>query len=247
MDDINLHNIHKYENYIFTDNINLSIFSKISNNQLLVYFILLIVLLLIAKYSNNFNYVFICFILISIFIYYSQKISTANYIKNTKETTKYLLALGIDKFSLIAKENEILKILYDAKFIKEYANIRYKNMINRVENFLVIYETLDKNINNIYLQKNDMVKPFTLRSNHHAILINDLRDQLEMILKDIQTVIYVLPQDLIYLEAFYQFSQIMKSHLSRYYNKILFKYNYNDHTSQYLLNRTSENKYYFLD
>ena len=92
-----------------------------------------------------------------------------------------------------------------------------------------------------------MLKPFTLRTNHHAILINDLRDQLEMILKQIQTIIYILPQNVIYLNRFYQFNQLIKSHLSRYYNKILFKYNYNDHTSQYLLNRTSEDKYYFLD
>jgi hypothetical protein len=247
MNDINLYNLYKYENDIFSDNVSLSIFSKISNYQILVYFILLIVLLLITKHSNNFSYVFICFVLIAIFIFYSQKISTVNYIKKTKEKKNYLLELGIDSLSLIAKDTQLLKILYDAKFIKDNANFEYKKIINRIENFLVIYETLNTGVNNIYLQETDMVKPFTLRQNHHTILINDLRDQLEMILKGIQSIIYVLPHDLIYLDAFYQFNQIIKSHLSRYYNKILFKYNYNDHTSQYLLNRTSEDKYYFLD
>jgi hypothetical protein len=247
MNDINLYDLYKYENDIFSDNIGLSIFSKISNYQIIVYFILLIILLIVTKHSNNFSYVFICFVLIAIFIFYSQKISTVNYIKQTKEKKIYLLELGIDAFSLIATDSKLLKILYDAKFIKESAKLEYKKIINRIENFLVIYETLNSGINNIYLKETDMIKPFNLRSNHHTILIHDLRDQLELVLKGIQSIIHVLPQDLIYLDAFYQFNQIIKSHLSRYYNKILFKYNYIDHTSQYLLNRTSEDKYYFLD
>lgn len=92
-----------------------------------------------------------------------------------------------------------------------------------------------------------MIRPFKLKANHHTILINDLRDQIELILKNIQPVIYVLPQDLIYLEAFYQFNQILRSHLSRYYNRILSDHKYNDHTSQYLLIRSSEDKYGFLN
>ena len=242
MNKINIYNLYKYDKYD-----KLSIFNKITNTQMIIYFIIFIILLFTIKYVNNFSYIFVFICIFSIFIFYSQKISTVNYNLKIKEKEFYLKELDINPTSLSARDDELLKILYEAIFIKFKANHIYKKIITRIENFFVIYETLKQNINNIYLSKSNMIKPFKLQDSHRSILINDLRDQLELILKDIQTIIYVLPNDLIYLDAFYQFNQIIKSHLSRYYNRILSDYNFNDHTSQYLLIRSSEDKYDFLD
>jgi len=69
---IDIFNLHKYGQT--------SIFNIISNYQIIIYFILLIILLFMTKSVNNFSYVFIAFCLISIYIYYLQSISYANYI-----------------------------------------------------------------------------------------------------------------------------------------------------------------------
>ena len=237
-----MYNLHKYGNLK-----NMNVFNYISNKQIITYFIISIILLLIVKYVNNFSYTFIFICLFGIFVYYSQTISTTNEMFKIKQKTYFLKQLNINSLSLIARDDELLKILYDAIFIKIKTPYEYNKMVKRIENFFVIYETLKQNISNINLMSTDMIRPFTLESNHHSILINDLRDQIELIIKHIQTMIHVLPNELIYLNAFYQFSQIIKSHLSRYYNRILSDYNYYDHTSQYLLIRSSENKYNFLD
>lgn len=238
-ENITIFNLYRYDKT--------NILSYISNKQIIIYGILLIVILFIIKYTNNFSYVFLSICLICTYIYYSQKIVTLNIQKKNNEKKTFLEHLNINSNSLIAKDGELLRILYDGKFIKNKAPDQYKKTIAQIEYFLVIYETLKQNINNIYLTEKDMIRPFKLKSNHHTILINDLRDQIELILKNIQPVIYILPQDLIYLEAFYQFNQILRSHLSRYYNRILSDYKYNDHTSQYILIRSSEDKYGFLN
>ena len=92
-----------------------------------------------------------------------------------------------------------------------------------------------------------MIKPFKLNKIQQSLLINDLRDQLERILIHVQTIIHVLPSDLRYLDSYYDFSQLLKHNLSRYYNFIMGKYNFIDHTSQYQVLRKTENKYGYLD
>lgn len=238
-DNINMYNLHKYDKT--------NILSYIPNKQIVIYLIFLIVVLCIIKYTNNFSYVFLFICLIVIYVYFNQKIITLNVNKKDNDKKIFLEHLNIKSTSLIARDDELLRILYEAKFIQNKAPEQYTKIIAQIEYFLVIYETLKQNINNIYLTPTDMIRPFNLKSNHHSILINDLRDQLELILKNIQPIIHVLPQDLIYLEAFYQFNQIIRSHLSRYYNRILSDYKINDHTSKYLLIRSSEDKYGILN
>lgn len=239
LNNINMYNLHKYDKT--------NILSYIPNKQIIIYSIFLLIILCVIKYTNNFSYVFLLICLVAIYVYFSQKIITLNISKKDNEKKTFLEHLNIKSNSLIAKDNELLKILYDAKFIKNKAPEQYKKIIAQIEYFLVIYETLKQNVNNIFLTPSDMIKPFNLKSNHHTILINDLRDQIELILKNIQLIVHVLPQDLIYLDAFYQFNQIIRSHLSRYYNRILSDYKFNDHTSQYLLIRSLEDKYGFLN
>ncbi len=224
-----------------------SIFSKIDNKQIIIYFIMGMIVLFIANTTQQFSYVFIAICLMSIFIYYSQSISHAKYVFKTNKKTEYLRELDIDPKSLISKDDFLIELFYSALFIKAKSPEDYKKLIAYIEDFLVTYETLKQNKNNIFVRPTDMIQPFELSSIQKTILINDIRDQLERILKHIQTIIYKIPSNTRYLDSFYQFNQLIRSHLSRYYNRILSDLNYIDHTSQYQLLRTSEDKYGWLD
>jgi len=224
-----------------------SIFSKIGNKQIIIYFIMGIIVLFIAKTTQQFSYVFISICLMSVFIYYSQSISHAKYVFKNNKKTEYLRELELDPQSLLSRDDYLVELFYSAFFIKKMSPDDYKKCIQYIEDFLVTYETLKQNKNNIFLKPTDMIQPFKLSSIQKTILINDIRDQLERILKHIQTIIYKIPSNTRYLDSFYQFNQLMRSHLSRYYNRILSDLNYIDHTSQYQLLRSSEDKYGWLD
>ena len=155
--------------------------------------------------------------------------------------------IDINFSSPIALDKHLISLLNSSSFVKIKNPKSYENLINLIEDFLTTYQILRLNINNIYLHKSDIIKPFILNKQHHTILIDDLRDKLERILKYSQSMIYIIPSDTRYLDGFYKFNQLLKSHLSRYYNRILSDYNFNDHTSQYELIRSSENKYGFID
>jgi hypothetical protein len=233
-----------------SDNINifnLNGFEKISNKNIIIYFIIGLIILYIAKSTNNFSYVFIAICLMSIFIYYSQKISHENNKYNIDLKNKYMTEMNIDSSSLLARDNYLINLIHSARFIKYYENKLYTNLISYIEDFFVTYETLKQNINNIFLSKTDMIKPFNLNKIQHTILINDLRDQLERILKHIETIIFVIPNQQEYINSLYDFSQLIRSHLSRYYNRIMSDYKFTDHTSHYQLLRSSENKYDFIN
>ena len=233
-----------------SDNINiynLNGLEKISNKNIIIYFIIGLIILYIAQSTNNFSYVFIAICLMSIFIYYSQKISFENNKYNIELKNKYMTEMNIDPLSLLARDEYLINLIYSVRFIKYNGYLLYKNLIVYLEDFFITYETLKQNINNIFLSKTDMIKPFKLNKIQQSILINDLRDQLERILKQIESIIYVLPNQQEYINSLYNFSQLIRSHLSRYYNRIMSDYNYIDHTSQYQLIRSSENKYDFLD
>jgi len=223
---INIYNLHNYEKS--------NMFSYTTNNQLIIYFILLIILLLIIKYTDNFSYVFLTICLMSIYIYYSQKIITLNKIKKNNDKNQHLRYLNIKLSSLIAKDERLIEILYNAKFIKKKFN-EYDKMIKNIEHFLILYKTL---------KQNKMISRCHLPTNYNTILLTDLRDQLELTLKHIHSIIHILPHDLNYLNAFYQFNQLIRAHLSNYYNTVISS---PDHTSQYLLRRSGEDKYDFLD
>ena len=85
-----------------------------------------------------------------------------------------------------------------------------------------------------------------LNNSYQQILLNDIRDQLERILLHINTFIHILPNDQEYLNIYYNFFQLIRSHLSMYYNKIISQYGLSDHTHLYQIIRSSENKYGFI-
>jgi hypothetical protein len=239
MNKINIYNLKKH--------IPNSIFSKINNKQMIIYFIMGIIVLFIAKTTQQFSYVFIGICLMAIFIYYSQSISHAKYIFKINKKTEYLNELEIDKNSLLSRDDYLVELFYSAIFLKHKSQEDYTKLITYIEDFFVTYETLKQNKNNIFLRPTDLVQPFKLSKIQQSILINDIRDQLERIFKHIQTIIYKVPSNTRYLDSYYQFFQLLRSHLSRYYNRILSDLNFSDHTSQYQLIRTSEDKYGWLD
>jgi hypothetical protein len=160
---------------------------------------------------------------------------------------EYLNKLNINSNSLISRDEFIIELLYNAIFIKYKAPTFYTIMISYIEDFLVTFETLKQNITNIFLNNQQMIQPSKLTNSQRQILINDIRDQLERIMKHVQTIINVIPNENIYLDSYYSFYQLLRNQLSRYYNRILSMYKINDHTSNYLLLRTSEKKYDFID
>jgi hypothetical protein len=223
-----------------------NIFSKFSNKQIIIYFILGLLTLYVATYSKNVSYIIIIICLICIYIYYSQTISNINSQLIDEKNKNQIKYLEITDFHLISRDYDLINILYEARFIKERSPDMYTKLIEYIEQFLMIFESLKRNINNIYLKPSNMIKPLSLTTIQKTILINDLRDQLEKILKHIQKIIHNIPHYTHYLDSYYKFSQYIRSHLSRYYNRILSDNNINDHTSQYQLIRSSENKYDFI-
>lgn len=186
------------------------------------------------------NIVSIICIIIVIFIVYTS-------LYPTKIDKTYLEELNINPKYFIKQDNYIMELLYKAIFIKYKAPTFYDKMILNIEDFLVTYETLKQNKTNIFLNPKQMIKPAELSKDKQQILINDLRDQLERILKQIETIIYVIPNEHTFLDSYYYFYQLLRNHLSKYYNEMIDKYNVNDHTSQYQVLRTGEDKYDFID
>ena len=186
----------------------------------------------------------ICIILIlfGLYIYYEKKIN-----KKDDNTELYLAELDINPDYFIIQDKYIVELLYKAIFIKYKARTFYDRMILNIEDFLVTYETLKQNKTNIFLNNKQMIEPTDLSKGQQQILINDLRDQLDRILKQIETIIHVIPNEHTYLDNYYYFYQLLRNHLSKYYNEIIDKYNIIDHTSLYQLLRTGENKYDFID
>ena len=186
----------------------------------------------------------ICILLLTfgIYIYFKQ---TNNIIDDKNK--QYLNELNINTNLLISKDKSIIELLYKSIFIRYKAPLFYAKIILYIEDFLVTFETLRQNITNIYLNPTQLIQPNKLSKSQQQILINDLRDQLERVMKYIESIIHVIPNEKIYLDSYYQFYQSIRIQLSRYYNKIFDMYKINDHTSQYQLLRTSENKYDFID
>lgn len=230
------YDLHKY--------INPNLFNLIDNYQLIIYFTIILIILYIAKNTKNTSYTIISIFLFILLIYNDHKKYFSKHLNKTKQKIE-LIKIGISENSLINSNPELIKILYDADFIRSKSSKYYSNLINMIEYYLTIYETLKQNVNNIQLKKDSLITPFKLNKSHHSILLNDLRDQLEAILQLNDTFIHILPNEDRYLEAYYKFKQLIKLYLSRYYNEILTIYNYVDHTSNYELYRT-QNKYSFL-
>jgi hypothetical protein len=212
---------------------------KITNKNILIYLILIIIILYVAKHKS-FSYVFILIILLVITIYYFQLETYYNMNINIYNKDKYIKYLNIDSNSLLSRDLILLEILYKYRFIYKYALKDYDKLINIIEKFFITYESLDKNINNIFLAKTDIIKPHILNRIEQSLLINDLGDQLDRILKHINNFIYVLPSDIKYLNAFYEFNQLINYNLSKYYNKFRQSNNYQS-------NNISNNKYGFFD
>jgi hypothetical protein len=211
-----------------------NIFGIIHNKYLVIYFICVLVILFTAKNTNNFSYVFISICIFVIYIYYTQLITHTNITYNQNIENNYLLDLGIDLNTFISKDKYLIKLLHQNMYIKN-KNIKiFNNLLLYIEDFLITFETLKSNnvlLNNTYQQ----------------ILLNDIRDKLERILSHINTFIYILPNDSGYLNNYYNFSQLIRSHLSIYYNKIINQYGVSDHTNLYQTTRSLENKYGFID
>lgn len=234
---VNIHNLYDY--------IPSNIFSKISNKQIIIYSIFFIVILLISKVTKKFSYVFIAICLFAIYIYYSQTITNITSRLEKEQYNKFIKDLEIQS-SLISKDRELVKILYNARFIKERTKDEYSKMINYIEHFLILYESLKQNKTDIFLEPSNMIKSLKITRDIKPLLINDLRDQLGKILNHLESIIFNIPHHIRYLNSYYHFNQLLRSHLSRYYNRILSDNNFEDHTSQYQLIRSSENKYDFI-
>lgn len=220
-----------------------------SIKQLIIYFVsclIIIYIATVAKASNNFSYVYIASLILIVYIAYQQIIKKERTESKVNIRIDKINLLGLDKSSLITRDDNLIDILYDGKFIRQKSNKIYNDLLNYIETFLIIYESLKRNKNDIFLNPNDMVKPLKLTKVHKNILINDLRDQLERIMKHIGSFVHIMPHETNYLDGYYKFCQLLRSHLSRYYNRILSDNNFEDYTSQYLLNRSSENKYDFI-
>lgn len=217
------------------------------NIYLIIYFILLVLLLYIVKRTNNFSYVFIASCLIATYIYLTQKKYNIDEKIKIDKRISDLKELNINENLLLARDKYLVNLLYSARFIKFKEPNAFIKLINYIEDFIVTFETLKQNINNIFLKPDDLIRPLQLNKLQKSILINDLRDQLERIMQHIETFIHVIPNEIRYLNGYYEFSQLIKFHLTKYYQKILIDNNINDHTSQYQLLRSSENKYGFLD
>ena len=230
------YDLHKY--------INPNLFNLIDNYQLIIYFTIILTILYIAKNTKNTSYTIISIFLFILLLYNDHKNYYSKHLNRTKQRIE-LIKIGISENSLINGNSELIKILYDADFIRNKSSKYYSNLINMIEYYLTIYETLKQNVNNIKLTKDSMIKTFKLNKSHHLILINDLRDQLDAILQFNDTFIHILPNEDEYLKAYYQFKQLIKLYLSRYYNEILTIYNYIDHTSNYQQYST-QTKYGFL-
>ena len=220
---------------------------NISNKNIIIYSILLIILLFITKNTNNFSYVFISTCLIVIYIYYNQQKYILNKELNIESNINKLKELNIKNTLIISKDNYLIELLYNSRFIYFKDSNTFNLLINYIEDFLITFETLRQNINNIFLKSNDLIKPIVLNKLQKSILINDIRDQFERIMNHIETFIHIIPDDIRYLNAYYKFSQLIRLHLTKYYNKILYDNNIDDHTSIYQLIRSSENKYGFID
>ena len=155
------------------------------------------------------NIISIICIIIVIFIIYTS-------VYPTKIDKTYLEELNINPKYFIKQDNYIMELLYKAIFIKYKAPTFYEKMILNIEDFLVTYETLKQNKTNIFLNPKQMIKPAELSKDKQQILINDLRDQLERILKQIETIIYVIPNEHTFLDSYYYFYQLLRNHLSKY-------------------------------
>ncbi len=235
-------NIYDLENYDPSN-----IFANISNKHLIIYSIILIFILYVAIYTNKFSYVFICMCLFGIFIYYVQKISFYNNLQSKNTKSDHINRLNIPETSFVYNDDYLIELLYSARFMKVKQPILYDQMIKLIENFLIFHRTLKLGINNIFLKPTDMIKPHKLNIMQRMILLNDFRDLFERILKHIQTFIHVLPDDDRYLNSFYEFNQLIKNHLNKYYHQIRQQYNYVDFSQYYQLNRSSEDKYGPID
>ncbi len=220
---------------------------NVSNKNLIIYSILLIILLFITKKTNNFSYVFITTCLMGLYIYCNQQKYSINKSINIETKINNLKELNIKSTSLISKDNYLIELLYDSIFIYIKEPLIFTKLISYIEDFFVTFETLKQDIDNIFLKSNDIITPIRLNKLHKSILTNDLRDQLERIMIHIDTFIHFIPNELRYLNSYYEFSQLIRLHLTKYYQKILDNNNINDHTSKYQLIRSSENKYGFID
>lgn len=239
-DIINIYNLDKYSQR--------NIYNKIDNKNLVIYSLLSLIILTLSYRTNNFSYVFIGICILAVSSFYLQKISYSNYHYQLEETNKYIKELNINPKLLITRDKYLIKLLYSARFIKIAIPTNFANLISYIEDFIITFETLKPNVDNIFLKETDLVRKLYLNKIQRSTLINDLRDKLERILKYIQTFVHILPNSTNYLDAYYEFVQLLRSHLSRYYNRILSdsNFNFNDHTSKYLLIRSSEDKYDFI-
>jgi hypothetical protein len=210
-----------------------------------------------AKNTKNFlNYYFIVFCFILIIIFYNDTII------NDKLSTPFKIILGMCFIIIYASYPQIINYIYNNHSTKykqqTKSNIQPDIYLSKLLNQ---HEKISKKAPKEFNKLRELIKDFLLT--HHILLsnnrkntltktqlkisINDLRDQLERILKYSQTLIHLMPHDKTYLDEFFIFNQLLKQCLSNYYNEIISIYGINDHTHQYELLRSSENKYGYVD
>lgn len=173
--------------------------------NLIIYFLLFIILLLIANYSNKFSYLFITVLFFGIIIYYLN----FNKIVRTNIT-----------------DNNLVNLINSIDFLNNNHKIE---LIEEVNYFLFLYHTA-------YSIKNNT--QFTISD------LEDISDQLEKIMKLLESYIYELP--LSFMHKYYDFSQQLRIKLSKYYYDLIKEFDMNDVKSFNLLHNTLLHDFSFV-
>jgi hypothetical protein len=185
--------------YNLSDYLPNNIFAHVQNNKIISYYVIGCFILAITTYETNTHtkntytskiIIGICFL--AIYIYYSQLIDHTNKTEKIARKNKNLIKLKINKFSPISSDNYLLELLNKSDHIHVKAPIAFSNLLKLIEDFLSIYNVLKSNKNTSQPPINQM----------QIILINDLRDKLERILKYSQTMIHLMPHNKLYLDDF---------------------------------------------
>jgi hypothetical protein len=219
-------------------------FNKFTKTNIIIYSIILVLILFLIKNNVNIAYIIISLFIFSFYIYHNQTISYENLLSDRKTKNKYIDYIGTTNESFLSKDLKLLEILYSARYLKLEAPIHYNELLILMDDFFVTYTTLKKNVNNIYIQKDNIIQPIKLNPATQTILINDLRDQLERILKHMDMFILQISANTRYTISLYYVNQQIKSRLSKYYNEILNKFDM--YPTKYEILRSNEDKYDFL-
>jgi hypothetical protein len=207
-----------------------------NSNQIIILYILLIILLFIIKVFNISEYLTLGLILIILYI--NGYISFID--KENDEIYNYIININPEiKDSL--KDKNLLLLIYKIRILN-LPNKELKTLIEYLDDFLVLFKTID---NNRFNDNNLITKDIELNIHQQQLLLNNIREQMNKINKYVDTFIHIIPYHIKYLDEYYNFCISLKTYLSNNYYYLLNKYNINIVESDYNLLDKS-NKYDYI-